>query len=102
MNPIVAAALVVVVIVAVAGAYVFGFTIGSTRAEHPDGPQTCQAKLAAAETMAQMWRTRAVQLEEENDLLMRDMAEVERGVTATAEILLSEIDKAIETGTAQR
>lgn len=94
MSAPVFAFVVAVVLVAFVGGYVWGHLNGSASAQHPDGPETCRAKLRAAETTAQMWRRRALLLEGENTELVNAKAELERAETVTVELLLSELEAA--------
>lgn len=94
MSGVVFGAVVVIVLAAFAGGYVWGWLNGSASAQHPDGPETCRAKLRAAESVAQMWRARAGQVEGENAELRRGQAEHEIAETATVEWLLEQLDQA--------
>lgn len=87
------AAVAVIVLFALAGGYVWGWLNGSARAQH--APQKCREMLEAAKRAGAIWQRRAAQLERENNGLRHDLAEIERGVTASTKILLEEIDKAI-------
>lgn len=86
--------LVIIALAGTAAAYVYGYSNGSQSVQHPDGPETCRAKLQAAETVAQMWRARALEREEETNELRRQQAEHERNETLTVELLLAEIEQA--------
>lgn len=94
MSGVVFAAVVVIVLAAFAGGYVWGWLNGSASAQHPDGPETCRAKLRAAENAEQTWKTHAQQVERENAELKREKAELEHSVTVTGEWLLSELEHA--------
>lgn len=91
MTEIVIIALVIIALAAAAAAYVYGYFNGEKNAKHPDGPETCRAKLQAAETAAKMWRARALEREQEANELRRQQAEHERNETATVEMLLEEL-----------
>lgn len=98
MSAVTFGAVVVIVLAAFAGGYVWGWLNGSGRAEH--APQTCRDKLRATEQAAALWRNRAVQVEAENKDLRRGKAEHEAAETATIEWLIEQIDEAIAAGTA--
>lgn len=97
MSAITFGAVVVIVLAAFSGGYVWGWLNGSASAE---GPQECRDKLKATERAAGMWRNRAVQLEVEVKDLKRGKAEHEAAETATIEWLIEQIDEAIAAGTA--
>lgn len=81
MSGVVFAAVVAVVLVAFAGGYVWGWLNGSASAQHPDGPETCRAKLRAAERSAETWKARARQLEGK-------LGQLEHSLTVTVSELL--------------
>lgn len=87
MTTVVIIALVIVALAAAAAAYVYGYFNGSASAQHPDGPETCRAKLRAAETEAKMWKSRAQQLEGK-------VGQLEHSMTVTGEWLLDELEQA--------
>lgn len=86
------AAVVVIVLSAFAGGYVWGWLNGADRAAH--APQKCRDMLRATEQAAAMWRGRAVGLEAEVKALKTGKAEHERAETATVEWLLEQLDEA--------
>lgn len=94
MSVAVFAFVVAVVLAAFVGGYVWGHLNGSASAQHPDGPETCRAKLRAAETTAQTYRRRVLALEAEVSELTLAQAEHERAETATVQLLLAELDQA--------
>lgn len=98
MSGPVFAFVVVIVLAAFSGGYVWGWLNGSDRAAH--APQKCRDMLRATEQAAAMWRGRAVQLEDENKDLRRAQAEHERAETATIGWLIEQIDEAIAAGAA--
>lgn len=97
MTEIVIIALVIGALAAAAVAYVAGYFNGEKNAKHPDGPETCRAKLQAAETVAQMWRARALEREQQVNELLRRQTEHERNETATVTMLLEELDELEQT-----
>lgn len=86
MTSVVIIALVIVALAGAAAAYVYGYFNGSASAQHPDGPETCRAKLRAAERDASTWKSRANQLEGQ-------LQQLEHNVTASTTILLEEMDR---------
>lgn len=93
MSDIVIISLVIVALAAVAVSYVVGYFKGAASVEHPDGPETCRAKLRAAETVGQMWRARALEREEQVKQLQREKAEHADAETRTVTMLLEELDE---------
>jgi hypothetical protein len=89
MSVPVFAAVVVIVLAAFAGGYVWGWLNGSASAQHPDGPET-RAKLRAAERTAETYKARARQLEGK-------VMQLEHSFTVTGEWLLDELEKARRT-----
>ena len=89
MNPVVIVALVIIGLFLLAAGYVWGAM------QHPDGPEKCRDKLSGAQQSAQMWRARAVHLEDENKELRRGKAEHEIAETATVGWLLEQLDEAL-------
>ena len=94
MSALTFGAVVVIVLAAFAGGYVWGWLNGSESAQHPDGPETCRAKLRAAETTAETYHRRVLSLEAEVSELTLAQAEHERAETATVQLLLAELDQA--------
>lgn len=88
MTAVVIVALVIIGLFLFAAGYVWGCV------QHPDGPEKCRDKLRGAEQSAQMWRNRAVQLEDENTALKIGQAKHERAETATVVWLLEQLDEA--------
>lgn len=86
MTGLVIIALVIVALAAAAAAYVYGYFNGSASAQHPDGPETCRAKLRAAERTAETYKSRVRQLEGQ-------LQQLEHNVTASTTILLEEMDR---------
>lgn len=93
MSALTFGAVVVIVLAAFVGGYVWGWLNGSASAAAD--PQECRDKLRATERAAGMWRNHAVQLEDENKALRRERDEIENGLTATTKILLEAIDDAL-------
>lgn len=92
MSGLVFAAVVVIVLAALAGGYVWGWLNGSARAEH--APQKCRETLTVTEQAARRWQRRAGQLEAEVKELRRAQAEHAVAETATVKMLLEELDQA--------
>lgn len=91
MSAGVFAGVVIVVLVAFAGGYVWGHLNGS--ASVPD-PAQCRDKQLAAEVAAEVWQRRAIARENEVYALRAAAAEHERAETATVAWLLEQLDKA--------
>lgn len=87
MSAVVFGAVVVIVLAAFAGGYVWGWFNGSASTQHPDGPETCRAKLRAAERTAATYKARVWQLEGQ-------MQQLEHSMTVTGEWLLDELEQA--------
>lgn len=86
MSGPVFAGVVAIVLVAFIGGYVWGWLNGSASAQHPDGPETCRAKLRAAERATETYKSRVRQLEGK-------LEQLEHNVTASTTILLEEMDR---------
>lgn len=99
MSGAVFAFVVIVVLAAFAGGYVWGWLNGSARAEH--APQTCRDKLEAAERASEIWQRHAGRLDGENKALRRAQAEHAAAETVTVQLLLAELDQAAAAAAAQ-
>lgn len=91
MSALTFGAVVVIVLAAFAGGYVWGHLNGSASV---DDPQQCRDKLRATERAAALWRNRAVEREEENKALRAAQAKHEAAETLTVEWLIEELDQA--------